>query len=254
MNQLTSYGLTWNVLDRGHGPDTLVFLPGTLGSAHIFREQVEAFSQRNRVLVFGYPGNSELARMSDSFWNLLHLLGVDATYLVGSSLGAYLLQHFTSESTRGVKGLLLGNTFVDSFRLRFIRMFEPEFIDGATPAEAKRSWLDFVANLKSEVLRSTLLPMVRDEQSDEELHGRSRAIAHLGKVSLSALPPSRIGLLSCADDPVCNAETAAEVAAAYPGARHVRLTAGAHYPHVINADEYNRALGELFPALAGSAR
>ena len=242
VNKIVSRGVSWNVLDSGAGDRTLVFLPGTLGSVEIFRKQIEAFSANSRVVVLGYPGSADFDQLSDSFWNLLKDLKVDAPYLIGSSLGAFLLQHFTSESAYGAQGLVLGNTFADSHRLRFLRPFDPAFIEQATPAQAKQVWLNFVESLKSEELKAALLPMVRDQQSDEELHGRSLTISRWGPVRPSAMAPERVVVLSCADDPVCGEAVTAEIAAKYPQSRHVQLATGAHYPHVINAQAYNEAI------------
>lgn len=240
--EITVAGMTWNVLDLGQGERTLVLLPGTLGSVDIFRHQVNAFSARARVIVLGYPGTSNLDQLAESFWQLLAQLEVDSPCLAGSSLGAYLLQHFTARSAYRVHALVLGNTFVDSHRLRFLPMFDPQVIDQAGPADIKQMWLGFAERLQSPALRQTLLPMVRDSQSALELYGRSLAIAHLGPVARSAVPAERITLVSCADDPVCSAEVAAEVAAAYGASRHVRLNAGGHYPHVLNPAEYDAVL------------
>lgn len=237
-------GMSWAVQDSGGPRPALVFLPGTLGSVGIFRHQVKAFSGGYRTVVLGYPGTSNLDQLTESFWALLDELGVEAPHLVGSSLGAYLLQRFTCTEALAAKasGLLLGNTFVNSHRLRFIRMFDPGFVDQASPAEVKAQWLAFVEALPVETLRSALLPMVRDQQSDAELYGRSLAIAHLGAVRLSQVTPKRLVLLSCVNDPVSHESVASEVAASYPDARHIRLSAGAHYPHLINAAAYNDAL------------
>lgn len=244
--EIVSNGMCWNMLERGHGDRTLVFLPGTLGSVEIFKEQVQAFSEHSRVIVLGYPGTSDLDRLSDSFWSILQTLAVNEPHLIGSSLGAFLLQHFTSQSANGAQCLVLGNTFVNSHRLRFLRTFDPKFIDQASPSQTKKTWLDFVESLASSKLRSTLLPMVRDQQTDAELYGRSLAIAHFGPVRLSTVAPERISILSCADDPVCGEEVTAEVITSYPLGRHIRLASGAHYPHVMNPVEYNAAVLAAF--------
>ncbi len=240
--EIVSDGMCWNVLECGQGERQIVFLPGTLGSVEIFKKQVEAFSANNRVIVLGYPGSSDLERLSDSFWGILESMQVGEPHLVGSSLGAFLLQHFTSRSAHGAQSLVLGNTFVDSHRLRFLRPFDPEFVDHASAGQIKKVWLDFVEKLDSQELRSTLLPMVRDQQSEEELYGRSLAISCLGPVPLSVVAPERICILSCADDPVCNEDIIAQVVSSYSRSRHVRLGSGAHYPHVMNPVEYNAAL------------
>ncbi|MES2262598.1 MAG: alpha/beta hydrolase [Pseudomonadota bacterium] len=242
-------GLDWDVLEAGRGEETLVFLPGTLGTVHIFSRQVLEFSSRYRVVVLGYPGECDIELMSASFFGVLRALGIPAAHFVGSSLGAFWLQEFSCARADFVQSLVLGNTFVDSRRLGFIKMFQAPFLANASAADVKGAWMDFVGNLPASDLKHFLLQDVGVEQDMQELVGRSFTIAHLGRVALSAVPPDRITLLTCDDDRVIAQATAQELADAYPGARHVRFDSGGHYPHVLNPVAYNEVVaGSCGPA------
>ncbi|HSV82545.1 MAG TPA: alpha/beta hydrolase [Ramlibacter sp.] len=228
--------------EAGSGSRTLILLPGTLGTVDIFHRQLAAFSGSCRVLVLGYPGVSSAEAMTASFLQLLEQLGVRSAHFAGSSLGAYWLHVFLREQPRLARSVLLANTFLDPARLRFIRMFDPAYLDSVTPTQLKEAWLAFARELPQAELREFLVDAVGNEQSAEELAGRCRTIATAGRVEPLDLPPGLVRILSCADDRVIAPDTAQEVAAAYPGAQHVRLATGGHYPHLLSATEYNRLI------------
>ena len=60
----TSDGVKLHYLESGHGPDTLVFIPGWLMPAAVFEKQMQALSKQFRVLAFDprSQGLSELTR------------------------------------------------------------------------------------------------------------------------------------------------------------------------------------------------
>lgn len=57
IRERSSLGTRWQVRDSGAGADTLVFLPGLLGTVDVFHQQVAALSPHCRVVVLGYPGS-----------------------------------------------------------------------------------------------------------------------------------------------------------------------------------------------------
>ncbi|WP_439682704.1 alpha/beta fold hydrolase [Cupriavidus oxalaticus] len=232
-------GLSWSVLEAGQGRETLVLLPGTLGTVEVFYKQLLKFSETCRVVVLGYPGTSDPQAMTASFRELLKELDIDKAHFVGSSLGGYWLQVFLRGDTSRVKSLVLGNTFQDPARLRFLRMFNPAFLAENEPDGVKEAWLGFVQALPNPELRDFMLEAVGARQSAAELDGRSRTIACADRVAPLDLPSERITLLWCEDDKVIRPETWEELASAYPDARKVQLPAGGHYPHLLMSDAYN---------------
>jgi pimeloyl-ACP methyl ester carboxylesterase len=245
---VSAEGLDWDILEAGRGEETLVFLPGTLGTVQIFSKQVVEFSSRYRVVVLGYPGECDIDLMTASFFGVLQALGIGEAHFIGSSLGAYWLQEFSSSRADFIRSLVLGNTFVDSRRLHFIRMFQAAFLSQATEGEVKEAWLGFIEGLPASELKQFLQHDVGVEQKARELAGRSYTIAHLGPVAMSLVPPDRITLVTCEDDKVITPETAEQLADAYQGARYVRFPAGGHYPHVLNPAAYNEVVRDRVQA------
>lgn len=241
-SSLAAEGLEWRVLQGGQGEQALVFLPGALGSGEIFARQIEAFGKSRRVLVLGYPGCNDTARMTRSFLHVIGQLGVETAHLVGSSLGAYWLQVFTHAAPGIARSLVLGNTFVDAEPLQANPLFERAFLE-RTPAEGvKERWMAFLEQLPPSLLRELLRKLAGELQAAHELHGRLRTVAHAGMVPLSKVDPAAITVLSCDDDLITSEGLSERVHAAYPGANHVRLKRGGHYPHVNEPEAYNHVI------------
>jgi len=53
---------------------------------------------------------------------------------------------------------------------------------------------------------------------------------------------SAITVLDCVDDPLIPATVRDRMRACYPGARHVSLATGGHYPHLVNPQAYHDLL------------
>ena len=71
-------GLLWKVIEtRGKkGAPTLVMLPGTLGTAAIFKEPMERLGTRVRMLSLTYPLIDDIGRLADSLAALMDQLGL----------------------------------------------------------------------------------------------------------------------------------------------------------------------------------
>jgi len=232
----------------------IVFLPGTLGTVEVFYKQLLAFSDRYRVVALGYPGNSDAATMTASFRAVLAELDIGAAHFAGSSLGGYWLQVVLHEEVSRIRSLLLGNTFLDPARLRFIQMFDPAFLASTDPAAVKQDWLHFVHALPQPELKAFMLEAVGARQSDAELDGRSRTISVAPRAMPLNLPPDRVTLLWCEDDKVISADTWRELCDAYPGARQARFPYGGHYPHLLAPNEYNQEIAfRLARGISGAA-
>jgi maspardin len=242
--RIGSEGLEWTVLELGQGEQTLVFLPGTLGTVEIFSKQLLYFSRACRVLVLGYPGNPDKTSMTASFYARLEELRIAKAHFIGSSLGAYWLQVFTHDRDDVAESLVLCNTFADAEPLQNNPLFVRAFLASTNAEHVKDAWLKFVDGLPPSELRDLQQACVGPFQPAEELRGRAMTIAHAGRTPLSSVPAARITLLSCADDPIISKAMADAMGDAYPEARHVRLQNGGHYPHVSNTAAYNAVIAE----------
>ena len=58
----------------------------------------------------------------------------------------------------------------------------------------------------------------------------------------SAPEPAAVPVLDCDDDPLIPPQVRERLRRQYPGARHVSLPTGGHYPHVLNPQMYEALL------------
>ena len=91
-------GQRWGVIEaRGRrGAPVLVMLPGTLGTAEIFWNQIAALEGRVHVVSLTYPAVGDILRLADGLAVLFDKLGIARASIVGSSLGGYLGQWFAA--------------------------------------------------------------------------------------------------------------------------------------------------------------
>lgn len=102
-------GRDWGFWDVGTGP-VLLMIPGTLGRGDVFWQQIEALSDRLRIIAVSYPDSGGIADWSADLHSLLTQLGVEQLSLLGSSLGGYLAQYFASQYPEQVTKLFAANT------------------------------------------------------------------------------------------------------------------------------------------------
>jgi maspardin len=240
--QVESAGLVWNVLERGAGEKTLVFLPGALGTVEVFSKQIVHFSPQLRVIVLGYPGESNKSKMTDSFYRLLDTLDVKRAGFVGSSLGAYWMQVFSHECDERIDSLVLANTFVDAEPLQANPLFSRAMLEKCSANEVKERWVEFLHAMPESELKAAQLAMVIPDQTAGELKGRLTTVAHSTYVPLSRVPADKLTILTCDDDPITHGTMGEALRLAYRPAPQISLPFGGHYPHVTNAKGYNKVV------------
>lgn len=108
-------GRDWGLIDTGvrdggGAGEVFLFLPGTLGRADVFFQQIEALSPHRQVLAVSYPSSGSVADWSASLLSLLDAKGVQKVALLGSSLGGFLAQYFAAENPDRVTHLFAANT------------------------------------------------------------------------------------------------------------------------------------------------
>ena len=113
----TSDRTALHYLSAGQGPRTVVFIPGWLMPADVFKHQLAGLSDRYRVVVLDPRGQGKsptqvrdmsAARRADDIHDLVRHLGLDDYILVGWSLGVMeILETMTRHRLAGLKGLVL---------------------------------------------------------------------------------------------------------------------------------------------------
>ena len=243
-------GLTWHVIDtRGKkGSPVLVMLPGTLGTAAIFRDPIERLGARVRMVSVTYPLIDDIHRLADSLAHLMNRLDIPSASVVGSSLGGFLAQHFAARHPQRVENLILGNTLCDPGLTRRIVSRTPvEQLRAAPAAMHRKMVLDSVrtwpeTDPAAKKLKAILIDSGSRLLSARAMKARVLAVQAAPAVPALAVPNQRITVIDCEDDPLLPREVQDDVVKHYPGARHVRLKAGGHYPYVVRPDEYCAAL------------
>jgi pimeloyl-ACP methyl ester carboxylesterase len=243
-------GLVWRIIETPgtkNGP-VLFMLPGTLGTAAIFEAAMLELGTRVRMVSVTYPMIEDILRLADSLAGLMDKLGITRASLVGSSLGGFLAQHFAARHADRVDKLILGNTLCDPHLTR--RVVERMPVDAlrAQPAQAHR---DMVVNSvrswpETDPLGKKLKTILIDSGtrllSARAMKARVLAVQAAPAVPALAIGGERITIIDCEDDPLLPRAVQDDVVRRYPGARHVRLSSGGHYPNILRTKDYNATL------------
>ena len=242
--------LRWKVIDtRGARKNpVLVMLPGTLGTAAIFKDAMERLGTRVRMVSVTYPLIDDIHRLADSLAALMDQLGLTRASIVGSSLGGFLAQHFAARHPRRVEQLVLGNTLCDPGLTRNIVGRQPLERLRDAPATTHRSMvLDSVRSWPetdpaAKKLKILLIDSGTRLLSARAVKARVLAVQAAPAVPQLEIPGERITVIDCEDDPLLPRVVQDDVVRRYPGARHVRLKTGGHYPYVVRPGDYCAAL------------
>ncbi len=255
------------VEESGDG-EAMLLVPGLGGSGTFWRNQVEHFSPRYRVVTYDHRGvgrspaaplHSSVGEMADDTLALMDALDIDAAHIVGHSTGGAIGQHLALRSPERLRSLVLSASwagptplFTDLFRTRRRILLEsgPEsyLFSGSllvTPAWALESSYPGM----EEVLRQRL-----DVFPGTEVElGRLNAV--MGHDLRQEIHEIRVptGVISARDDNVTPPEMSRELAERIRGAVRVQLPEGGHFCPVTVAREYNRELARLLDGIGASA-
>ncbi|MCB1390037.1 MAG: alpha/beta fold hydrolase [Rhodobacteraceae bacterium] len=115
--QIALDGRDWGLIDTdphgGSDRPAFLFLPGTLGRADVFFQQIDALAPQFRVLAVSYPDSGGVPEWSASLPHLLRAHGIATAAVLGSSLGGFLAQYFAAGHPELVSHLFPGNTLAD---------------------------------------------------------------------------------------------------------------------------------------------
>jgi len=247
-------GLEWDVIDTGMpSPDapTLVLLPGTLGTASIFRAQIDGLRDIARVIALTYPVERDLGRIVDSLIALLDDLGVDTFHVLGSSLGGFTAQWLADRVPDRIETLFIANSLVDPVPSRR-RMPPLETIEAMNGEQHKEVILKSVAGWDEPEpvfadLKKTLAQNA-EAIGGEGLKARVLALQNSEAVPPLAVAPERIVIIESDDDPLISADIRRAVEERYQGATVKRFRTAGHYPYVTRPEEYNAIIRERLKA------
>lgn len=241
-------GRDWGVLDVGAGP-ALLLLPGTLGRADIFWQQVEALAGRLRIVALSYPETGGISAWAEDIAAILAHLGIARAQVLGSSLGGYLAQYFAAVHPGQVTGLIAANTLADT---SIVQGAQPYVLDlENTPIETLRAgftdglsgWAK--ADPEATDVVELLLEEVDGRISPASLRARLAALKEAPALPEIPLPESARTSIECDDDPLIPPPLRAGLRAALHPAVAYRFRHGRHFPYLTRPDAYTALLEQV---------
>jgi maspardin len=246
-------GQRWGVIETKAkaGAPVLVMLPGTLGTAEIFWNQIAALKGRARIVSVTYPAVDDIFKLADGLAVVFDRLGIAKASIIGSSLGGYLGQWFAARHPERVETLFIGNSLTDPDKVNPAKMppaalrSAPAAMHQAIVLGSIESWPEPepVFRRLKEILRHSGRKLI----PGETLKARVLATVTGKKVPRLALPQARTVIIECADDPLIPRAAQKAMRRQYPRATLYRLPRGGHYPYITRPADYTRILAKHLP-------
>jgi pimeloyl-ACP methyl ester carboxylesterase len=109
--QVEIAGVQWEYIEAGHGPETLLLLPGILGVAEMSFQLIQAFEDGFRVIVLSYPFSARtVEELVAGVRGLLAALDIEQANVLGGSFGGLLAQRLVRRYPDLVQNLILSHT------------------------------------------------------------------------------------------------------------------------------------------------
>jgi pimeloyl-ACP methyl ester carboxylesterase len=245
--QVAAGRLKWGVIEVKGRKDqpTLVLIPGTMGVADIFWNQIVALSGVARIVALTVPPSLSIVKLADSLEALFDKLKIDKAHLLGSSLGGFLVQHFAARHPERIEKLYVANTLIDP-KAKALRVRLPGDASKISAKEHLARAHAALAGMPAPDAGFRLLKKVLKENCDRLggawLKSRVLVVREGPAVPKLKLPDSKIVVLDSADDMVVARPVLKAVRKRYPKAERFHLKVGGHFPYVTRPDAY----GKLF--------
>lgn len=242
-------GRDWGVIRTGQSGPALVLIPGTLGRADIFWQQITALSGEARILAVSYPASGGIGDWAADLSQMIADAGMRGATVLGSSLGGYLAQYLTATELALSGGLVAANTLASA---RGIDRVPPYALDlAATPIGELRA--GFEAGLAGWQtpghaycdLAPLLLQEVRGRIPENELRARLQALKTAPELPAQSLPRDRIFTVQSDDDHLITPPMRESLRSALNPIRAYRFRAASHFPYVTRPGAYTALLREV---------
>ena len=238
-------GHVWRWMDTAAPGPAVLLLPGSMGDAAMFVRTLLTLGDRVRLIAVTYPALADPQRLAAGLKAVVDHLGLPPIVVVGSSFAAYWAQFFALAYPEQVRKLVIGNGFTDASDLADNPLFDAGWVANTSPQDLHASWLDKVRCAPLSPLQSLQRLMLQERQSPENLHARFAGVTTAVACPPLPLKASDVVVLDCDDDPLIPPPARERLRQRYPGARHVRLASGGHYPHLLNPEAYESLLLDL---------
>lgn len=238
-------GHAWRWIDTaGTGP-AVVLLPGSVGDGAMFVRTLLSLGERLRLIAVTYPALSDPRALADGLKGVWDHLALPPSVVVGSSFAAWWAQFFALQHPELVRKLVIGNGFTDGSDLAANPLFDAQWVAQVAPADLHAQWLERINAAPASPLQQLQKLMLERRQSPDNLHARFAGVTRAQACPRLPLKPADVVVLDCEDDPLIPPAARERLRQQYPGARHVRLPTGGHYPHLLNPEAYESLLLDL---------
>lgn len=242
-------GREWGVIDVGKMGPALVLIPGTLGRADIFWQQMQALGAAARILALSYPAAGGIADWAEDVLGLCEAHVVSNPVILGSSLGGYLAQYLTAVHPGRVAGLVAANTLSSVAGLDRLPPYSADL--AATPIESLRA--GFTGGLEQWAvpgnpyrdLAELLLAEVNGRIPEAELRARLQALKSAPELPRQTLPRTQVFTVESGDDHLIAPPIRAALRAALSPGRAFCFETASHFPYVTRPDAYTAMLREV---------
>jgi pimeloyl-ACP methyl ester carboxylesterase len=246
--RVTVNGREWGVVEAGKAGPALLLIPGTLGRADVFWQQIAALEGRAHIVALSYPGSGGLPEWSDDLAALCGRFGLSAVTVLGSSLGGYLAQYFAAAHPQLVSRLIAANTLHSVAEIANRPPYSSD-LDNGPIAELRAG---FAAGLKgwqqAHPERAELVELLLADAAgrilEPELRARLNALKRGPELPPLALPSDRIATIETADDPLIPPAMRDAVRARLKPAIAYRFESGGHFPYIARPRLYTGLLEE----------
>ncbi len=248
-------GRDWGYIDCGEGP-ALLLIPGTLGRADIFWQQIEALQDRLRIVAVSYPAKGGVAEWAGDLVALLDTLEIDKAVVLGSSLGGYLAQYIAAEAPARVTALVAANT-LHSVKGLDQRMPYALDLDTASIEDLRggfraglSAWADTHTDQRD--LVALLMGEVAGRIPEAEMRARLKALKHGPELPPLTMPHRACFTIEADDDPLIPAEMRNAVRERISPAAAYRFTSGGHFPYIARRERYTSVLCRIMDLQCGN--
>lgn len=248
----------WKYLITGKGEDWIIFLHDMGGAYHFWYKQINALKDQYNMLTFTYPPVSGLEELSDGIKYLMKHMGIEKAHFIGTSIGGYVIQYFSSIYPENVKSMVLGNTLPPNdiiskeFRMaRKIGPLLPEWL----------FWKLYRKGLKRRVLikdgcnkelQALLLEQTYGGMSKNDLVSRYRCVTEKFTVDQDARKMIPTLIIDSENDPMIDESLKKELKQQYPGAQVYTFLSAGHYPFILDPDTYTQKILSFLTSLSQS--
>lgn len=247
--RITVNGRDWGMIRAGATGPALVLIPGTLGRADIFWQQIAALQGQARIMALSYPGSGGIDAWAGDIAALIAAQGMQGATVLGSSLGGYLAQHLTAAHPGLVGGLVAANTLPS---VAGLDQMMPYALDlWATPIDALRAgFTNGLSQWQTDGhpygdLAGLLLTEVAGRIPEAEMRARLDALKTAGPLPPQVLGRDRVFTVESDDDHLIPPQVRAALRATLRPSRAFRFSAASHFPYVTRPDDYTALLREV---------